>query len=260
MEFLKQYFNIQKDTEKIETTIMILSSQDRMKMSLQGILYLFDELNIQKGDFSNKLNEILGTLNDKLEIEQLSKYVGFLKDAKIDVMGEKPYMVVLNQLTNKRDLIPFIKDKDVEGIRNLAEFVGEDDNSSLKASDIQDFIKCVEFIQELKKDSNLPDKEFFDKFIEMSQNNKYKNIEAYIQKVNQNFYEIKDLYTKNIDKSEFTKQKVRDINANSIFKITFDGSEYNCSVSIIGQDQKIKTISYEEVLEVRDRALLKKKR
>jgi hypothetical protein len=259
MEFLKQYFNIQKDTEKIETTIMILSSQDRMKMSLQGILYLFDELNIQKGDFSNKLNEILGTLNDKLEIEQLSNYVGFLKEAKIDVMGEKPYMVVLNQLTNKRDLIPFIKDKDVEGIRNLAEFVGEDDNSSLKASDIQDFIKCVEFIQELKKDSNLPDKEFFDKFIEMSQNNKYKNIEAYIQKVNQNFYEIKDLYTKNIDKSEFTKQKVRDINANSIFKITFDGSEYNCSVSIIGQDQKYKTISYEEVLEVRDRALLKKK-
>ena len=57
IDFLKKYFNIQKDTEKIETTIMILSSQDKIK----AILYLFDELNIQKGEFSNKLNEILSS-------------------------------------------------------------------------------------------------------------------------------------------------------------------------------------------------------
>ena len=259
LEFLKKYFGVQTETEKIETTIMILSSPDRIKKSLKGIQLLFDELNIQKGDFSNKLDEILAALNDNFELEKLTEFVDFLKNAKVDVMGETPYMIILNELTNKKDLIPFIKDKDQEGIRNLAEFVGEDDNSSLKASDIQDFIKCVEFIQDLKQDSNLPDKEFFDKFIKLSQNNKYKNIEAYIQKTNQNFYEIKELYTKNIDKSEFTKQKVRDINARSIFKIIFDGSDYNCSVSIIDQEQKNKIISYEEVLEVRDRALLKKK-
>ena len=258
LEFLKKYFGVQTETEKIETTIMILSSPDRIKKSLKGIQLLFDELNIQKSDFSNKLNEILATLNNNnIDLEKLTDIVDFLKNVKIDVIGEKPYMIILNELTNKKDLIPFIKDKNQEGIRNLVEFVDED--SSLNASDIQDFIKCVEFIQELKKDSNLPDKEFFDKFIEMSQNNKYKNIEAYIQKVNQNFYEIKELYTKNIDKSEFTKQKVRDINSNSIFKIIFDGSEYNCSVNIIGQEKKNKIISYEEVLEVRDRALLKNK-
>ena len=260
IQFLKNYFNVEKDTEKIESTIMILSSPDRMKKSLNGIKLLFNELNIKKSNFSNKLNQILQELNNNnIDVENLTKFVDYLKNVKIDVIGEKSYMVILNELTNKKELIPFIKDKDQEGIRNLAEFVGEDDNSSLKASDIQDFIKCVEFIQNLKQFSNLPDEEFFSKFIELSKNNKYKNLEAYIQNINQNFYEIKELYTKNIDKSEFTKQKVRDINAKSIFKITFDGTEYNCSVTIINQEKQNKIISYEEVLEVRDRALLKKK-
>ena len=41
-------------------------------------------------------------------------------------------MVVLNQLTNKKNLIPFIKDRDIEGIRNLAEYFDEDEYNSLK--------------------------------------------------------------------------------------------------------------------------------
>ncbi len=111
-------------------------------------------------------------------------------------MGETPYMLVLKVLTNNKEFLPFMQNKEIDGIRNLAEFVGDDENSSLKASDIQDFIKCVEFIKELKEYSNLLDKEFFDKFIELSLNNKYKNIEIYIQKVNQNFNEFKNYILK----------------------------------------------------------------
>ena len=73
-----------------------------------------------------------------------------------------------------------------------------------------------------------------------TKNNQFKNIEAYIKKSNQNFYEIKDLYTKNIDKSEFTKQKVKDIYAQSIFQISNDGEKYDCKVTIMYKDKEPK--------------------
>ncbi len=261
MDYLKKYFGKDDNTEDIEETLMLLSSKKRMEISLNGIKLLINELEVQnKGEFYNKIEDILVKIKGNPQIEELSEMVKFLKQSKIDVMGEKSYMVILNQLTNKEEFIKFMKDKEVEGLRNLVEFVGEDDNSSLKSSDIQDFIKCIEFIVKLKTYANLSDKEFFDKFIEETKNNQFKNIEGYIKKSNQNFYEIKDLYTKNIDKSEFTKQKVKDIYAQSIFLISNDGEKYDCKVNIIYKDQEPKNMSFEEVLEVRDRALLKKKR
>ena len=87
-KFLKKYFNIEKDTEKIETRIIILSLQNRIKKSLKGIQLFFKELNIEKGEFSNKLSEILRIVNDKVEINQLSELIDFLKKKKL-ILWEK---------------------------------------------------------------------------------------------------------------------------------------------------------------------------
>ena len=257
MDFLKKYFKIEKNTERIEEILILLASKNKMLSTLKGLKYLFKNFEIKKGEFTNTINEILNSLKNELPLNELSNIIDYLQKVKIDVMSEPPHMLVLNLLTNKIDFLPFIKDKTIDDMRNLAEFVGEDDNSSLKASDIQDLIKCIDFIVELRKFTNLIDIEFFQNLIQLT--NKFKNIEGYLSKVNQNFYEIKELYTKNIDKSEFTKQKVRDIYNSSFFNIENKNGIYICYVTVIDKNKNEKKFNFDEVLEVRDRALLKKK-
>ena len=256
---LKKYFNKDEDldTSMVENQLMILSSKNKMIKTIEGILIIIDELDIEKGDFYKDLNKTKKNLDESVDVDDLKSIIEFLTKNKIDIIGEKNFTIVINKLTEKKDLIKFLKDKDVEGLRNLIEFVGEDDNSSLKASDIQDFLRCIQFINDLKTFKNKKDVDFYNELIKICQSEKYKNIEAYFEKVNQNFYEIKDLITKNIDKSEFTKQKVKDLYNNSFFQIKNSNGIFHCDV-FYAKDLS-KKISYEEVLEVRDRSLLKKK-
>ena len=261
IKFLKKYFNQNIDTESTETTLMLLSSKNRMLIIIKGTLTLFNSLKIQQTSFSQQLKDTLDKIKKNPKLQELTNVVNYLEEIDIDIMGETPHMIVLEQLTNKDGLIEFLIDKDTEGLRNLAEFVGESDNSSLKASDIQDFIRCVEFMNELKKFDELKDEDFFKAFIKLVRDDKYKNIVAYILKVNQNYFEIRDLYTKNIDKSEFTKKKVNDLLEYSIFHIKNENNIYICKCLMTDpkNEGKFKEINFDEILEIRDRALLKKK-
>ena len=254
-KFLKKYFEKENiDTKKAEDKLLLFTKIKNILSIIINIKTLIENFNIQKTDFYNDLESKEILLSNNLEPEEINDLLEFCEKNKIDFKEEKPYLIILNQLTEKKDLILFLKDKDEEGSRNLVEFVGEDDNCSLKPSDIQDFINCIIFVNEIKKIKSKDDKDFFFKFIDLCKDNKYKNIIPQISNVNQNFIEIKDLYIKNIDKSEFTKQKVKDFLKFSQFKLIQEDGIFTYEVSY----NENKKISYEEVLEVRDRALLKK--
>ena len=95
------------------------------------------------------------------------------------------------------------------------------------------------------------------KFFELSKSEKYKNIEAYVDNICKNFTPIRDLYISNIDKSQYTKEKVKEIYLYSQFCIETNGRIIACSVKY-GNNLKNK-ISFSEVIELRDRTLLQKK-
>jgi len=48
---------------------------------------------------------------------------------------------------------------------------------------------------------------------------KFKSIEAYFQNSSDNFTAIRDLYSQNVDTSQFTKQKIKEIYTASKFEI-----------------------------------------
>ena len=254
LNFIKNYFNKNDvDIKNIQSQLIVFSQKEKMKKIVEGIKKILDIFNIEKSDFYNELNKIIYTLDDEFNVESIQNIVKFLEEKEI---LKKHIKDIINKLTEKKDLIKFLKDKDVEGLRNLSEFVGEDDNSSLKASDIDDFIKCVGFVNELSKIKKKKDIDFYNEFIKICKNEKNKNIEAYIENVKRNFTELKDLYNKNIDKSEFTTQKIKDIYNYSQFTIN---SKNGMFYPLIKYKEKLeKIISFEEVLEVRDRALIKK--
>ena len=144
LNFIKNYFNKNDvDIKNIQSQLIVFSQKEKMKKIVEGIKKILDIFNIEKSDFYNELNKIIYTLDDEFNVESIQNIVKFLEEKEI---LKKHIKDIINKLTEKKDLIKFLKDKDVEGLRNLSEFVGEDDNSSLKASDIDDFIKCVGFV------------------------------------------------------------------------------------------------------------------
>jgi len=151
----------------------------------------------------------------------------------------------------------FLLEKNEEDIRNLTEFVNENDNSFLKTGDIQLLMKCSEFIQELiEKKNSSNDKEFIQSFHRLAKLEKYKSIEAYFQNSSDNFTAIKDLYSQNVDRSQFTKQKIKEIYTSSKFEIINIQKKVDCTIEY-GYDYE-KKITFDEIIDLRDRSMLQK--
>ena len=259
INFLKKYFKKNEDTQTIESILVLISSKDNLITSFKGIEILFNEFNIKKTEFSKIINSKFRELKEKSSVEQLLDIITVFKELNIDIIEDSFLMILLNQLTNKKDLIPFIKHKDSENIKILYQFINDDDKNIIQIFVIDDFIKCIEFISELKKFSFLDDKEFFYKLQKLMKDDKFKNIILCIQNMNKNFKNIKELYTKNIDESEYINQIIKDIYSNSQFLIQNQEGFYNCIVKIIEQEENLNLVSYENLLEIRDKILVERK-
>ena len=71
---------------------------------------LFNEFNIIKTEFSNIIKTKIREIKEKSTVEELLDIIKVFKDLNIDIIEDSFLMILLNQLTNKKDLIPFIQD------------------------------------------------------------------------------------------------------------------------------------------------------
>ena len=83
----------------------------------------------------------------KSSLVELIKVSNILSELDINIKQQHESLKILRILHNKSNLLEFLLEKSEEDIRNLTEFVNENDNSFLKAGDIQLLMKCSEFIQ-----------------------------------------------------------------------------------------------------------------
>ena len=258
LKTLKEHFEEEeKDTTQIEKSLLLLSQREFILFSISDILFILEKLNVNKTDYSEKLKEINSEINTESSLAELVKVSNILSELDINVKKQHESLKILRILNNKSSLLDFLLEKTEEDIRNLTEFVNENDNSFLKSGDIQLLMKCSEFIQELtEKKNNLNDKEFIDSFHELVKLEKYKSIEAYFQNSSDNFTAIKDLYSQNVDRSQFTKQKIKEIYTCSKFEIKNTQKIVDCFVEY-GFDYD-KKITFDEILDLRDRSMLQK--
>ena len=119
-----------------------------------------------------------------------------------------------------RDVYPFIKDKKEEDVRNLTEFIQDLFDQIITLSDIKDLIKIINLFSELKDKKCQSDKVLIDELRQLCSSEKYKNIEACIENIVNNFSPIKELYNQTMNKSEFSKEKLKQFNShnNSIYE------------------------------------------
>ena len=258
VRIIKEHFGEEeKDTSHIEKSLLLLSQREFILFSISDILYILEKLNVNQTDYSEKLKNINSEINTESSLSELIKVSNILTELDINIKEQHESLKILRILNNKSSLLEFLLEKTEEDIRNLTEFVNENDNSFLKSGDIQLLMKCSEFIQELtEKKNTLNDKEFIQFFHGLVKVEKYKSIEAYFQNSSDNFTAIKDLYSQNVDRSQFTKQKIKEIYTSSKFEIKNIQKKVDCYAEY-GHDHD-KKITFDEILDLRDRSMLQK--
>ena len=258
LKIIKEHFGEEsKDTTNIEKNLLLLSQREFILYSISDILFILEKLNINPTEYSEKLKTINSNINTESSLAELINVSNILSELDIKIGEQHTSLKILRILNNKGNLLDFLLEKTEEDIRNLTEFVNENDNSFLKAGDIQLLMKCSEFIQELaEKKSTLNDQQFIQTFHELVKLDKYKSIEAYFQNSSDNFTAIKDLYSQNVDRSQFTKQKIKEIYTCSNFDIQNIQKKVECNVKY-GYDYD-KSITFDEILDLRDRSMLQK--
>ena len=255
IEYLLNYFNINNFSKKdflIEKIRIIIENKSLFSV-ISGILYLFDKfkniLNFvdnENIEFYKEFNNFKKSLKNKQDIsDEIIHNIISTIEKKFNVNFENQekkmqffnLFIAINQYPKSID---FLKDKKIEQVRNLNEFLLESDDSPLNDADINDFIYVVNFFEGIIVDKDTY--HIFFHFVkkiteEIFENNKYgKSLFNYIEKYNL----IQTLFTKYLNHTEGCIKKIRNILNHSDFTIllnkektsyTFQGSYLSSSIN-----------------------------
>ena len=165
-------------------------------------------------------------------------------------------------LSEKQDSLKFLVTLKGEDCRSLQELVTESEETFLTNNEIQDMIKCNEFIQKLIQ-TEKTDKELISDFIRAVNEESKAGITAIFKNFSTNSGQIRTLYEQKMNKSQATLKKIRNLMISSKFILSLT-NKHEKYLEFIGKykdadEQKEKDIDFEEIIELRGRAMLSKK-
>ena len=135
----------------------------------------------------------------------------------------------------------------------------------MPGNDIQDMNKCSNFIHNLGEiKGKKTDKDLITDFIKEVPKNK--GIEAHFLNYTNNSGQIQELFSKKLDKTKATLQQITDIMTSTKFELSLDNSQesYLKFEGTLTNPEKImhegdKSINYDLIIELRERAMLTRK-
>lgn len=160
-------------------------------------------------------------------------------------------------LYGNREAIKFCEGKSDDEIKHLNEFIGDNDNSQIEVNDIEDFIGCSNFINSLINDKSLVNDKLFDQKLKEKLEEE-KTIGIKFKNYFQNYGAIKELYEDYTNKPEISKKKIENILKDSNITIFNNSKEILFEGIYINENNEPKPFDINELIELRDRALLNK--
>ena len=251
-----------------ERKLVYLSYYQNIKRVIQSLIFLIDLFNVNKTDIYEKLigkkNEI-DNKDDNICLKDIKNYIKFFKELKgfeIDITffdkseNDSIFVEFLNILDNNEEEMKFLIGKKNNEIRALSEFIGETENSKIQIADIQDFINICDFFENMKALNVQNDIELIEEF-----KTAFLTAPSFANSFNNylnNFKVIKSVYEEFLEKPEMSRNKIEQILKFSNININFDNDSRSFIVEgaykdIQGQN---KTLTYNDLLELNDRALL----
>ena len=267
--FLKDYFNlINIDSNlisKLQNELIVFSKKEEIFSIINSCLYLIETLECEKTDFSDNLEEIIGKLNYNLTIPKIMNFCEFLERNEIFILNpkdsDKDFLNILNMLNNTKGSLELIISLSEEDCRYLQEIAFDMDNCFITAADIQEMSKCSNFIRDLNiVKTNTSDKDAISTFRKRIIDSK--NIAPYFELYTRNYTQIKDLFEQKLDKSQATRKQIKNISKKSNFTLSIENDKedyFSFKGNYFTEDKQEKILTFEELIELRGRAMLAKK-
>ena len=279
LNFIKTYLNLENIQEskikKIKEELIIFSKKNDIYSTINSLLYFIEELNSEKTDFSIKLEEMKEDLeNQNLSIVRVKEYFKYLEEKGIKILNQtdhdKDLINILNMLYNTRGSLEFILTN--IDYRHLQEIANNLDNCFITGEELHVASKCSDFMEKYSKLRNdISDIDLIALLRDDIINSK--NIAVFFDIYTKNYTQIKDIYLENLDKSEATRIKIKNISKESHFCLriifdredffSFEGYYFSDNSNNKKENNKEKQsqidITLDELDELRGRALLGKK-
>ena len=279
IDWLLNYFKIinfgLKDFLITELNSMLESKS--LFSEISGILQLYEifidtlnlDSNISNKNLYSELYNYKGALRNienysNIEVQTILKNIkdkfGLSKEKDLKIISK--FFVLINQYPES---MRFIKDKKLENINNLIEFLSESEDSCLSEDDINQFMKIVGFFEKIINKNNVLFIDFVKDIIEgISDNSKCGN---HIFKYFENYNYIQNLFNHYLNNTEGCVKIIRNILEESKFNIQFkqemnkyiiEGMYYNKSKDELKEEPKYKYILYNELESLFQRVFMAK--
>ena len=204
------------------------ANKEKISKLLQSIIYFiesFDKIKkIEKTEFLDKFEQTFESINSsEVSGEEIKMGLNLLQKYDYDINNETTLTKFYELLLGKEDAIIFIKtirDSNLE-IRNLNEFIDENEASELQTSDIDNLINVYSFFEKLMDDKKInTDEDLLKVFKERFYNEK--QIEIQLQNYLTSYGEIIQLFESYGENPEMTIQKIGSLLKESTLKIYKD--------------------------------------
>ena len=267
--FLKKYFKLNDIerivVEKITFQMTVLSKKEIIFLTLRGLLNFIEETKVKQTKFSDDLRKSIMTLSENTTPEKIAACGQELAKNGINIIDAKPedqdYLNIIYSLYKKKGALEFVITLTGDDCRNLQELCSETENTFLTVAEINDMEKCSKFINNLIRDKQAKtDLELINLFKEEIK--KTKNIPIIFEQYANNSRQIQELFSQKIDKKQATLKTIKYILTDSEFNLSIDNkkTKYFIFEGRYSDEEKEKVeISYEELSELRRRAMLTKK-
>ena len=248
INFLAEEFKFMGKKEYIKQKLLedLINFSNKSKISrlIEGIIYFIKAyqkiVKISITDFTRNLEKNLNILNNNRKItgQDIEKIHQFLISLNYDINKETSIINFFRIFLGKEESLLFIKrikDSNLE-IRNLNEFIDENENSQLQVNDIDNLLDVYTFYDNIMTDGNIKnDKTFHDQFQKNFLENKYLPIK--MQGYLSCYGEIIQLYQLYGENSEMTVQKINNI-LNESDVLIFEEKNDMFTFEILYQNQK----------------------
>ena len=267
---LKKYFKEEIEVvDQITEQIIALSQKEKFFLTLKGCLNFIEETKVKQTEFSKELRNYQDNLIQNITAEkvtsfgkQLEKYGIYILGTNQQVQENQDYLNIIHALYRKKGSLEFLLKLSTDDCHYIQELCSETENTLLTIADIQDMEKCCKFMKNIIGNNNdkKTDLELITLFREKIK--EQKNIPVVFEQYANNSRDIQELFSQKLDKSKASLKTIKYILKKSKFTVSIT-NELNNYFKFEGnyddEEEENKEIAYEELIELRRRAMLTKK-
>ena len=258
---IRKILNINKTSNNnVFFKLKLLKNKNKNYEILKKINLLLNEFNLKQKEIKNTLEKSIEALNDIKSLQQLIDIDQELNSLNLKILNSdknQKYLIIIDKMYEKPELINFLKDKTIYDIHQMCEFIDDSEDVYITLGDISYLEECKKFIEKLNV-SNFSEKTFLNNFMKVVDLKDYKDIEIKFENSTSKYQDFHELYTNHLNPNELNKHHIKAIYDSSSFILNPSYPIYECKANYrINNKNYIK--DFDDILDLRDVALLRKK-